>query len=77
MDFFVEKPSAPKRSMAYHLHVAQINLLMSSADCLCKQFGPRNIGPELDQNCLTLLLYSCNKFLKRLILKKSTNDDKP
>ena len=27
-------------------------LLVSSADSLCKQFGPRS-GPDLDQNCLT------------------------
>ena len=31
--------------------------LLSSADYLCKQFGPRsgptNVGPDLDPNCLT------------------------
>ena len=36
-----------------------LRLLMSSADNLCKQFGPRqNVGPDLDSNCLTLWWYS-------------------
>ena len=35
------------------------SLPASSADNLCKQFGPRsgptqNVGPDLDPNCLTL-----------------------
>ena len=31
-------------------------LLVTSADKLCKQFGPRSafVGPDLDRNCLTL-----------------------
>ena len=29
-------------------------LMVLSADNLCKQFGPRNVGPDLDLNCLTL-----------------------
>ena len=34
---------------------------MLSADNLCKQFGPRsgptNVGPDLDQNYLTLMVF--------------------
>ena len=43
---------------------------------LCKQFGPRsgptfwqNVGPDLDQNCLTPWKCSWENFLKELILK--------
>ena len=46
---------------------------LSSADNLCKQFGPRsgqNVGPDLDPNCLTLWWYSWKNFLKMFILKK-------
>ena len=49
-------------------------LLVSSADNLCKQFGPRsgrqNVGPDLDQNCLTLWWYSWKNFSEKMILKK-------
>ena len=45
-------------------------LLVSSADNLCKQFGPRSgpakrIGQDLDPNCLTLYRYSGNIFLEK------------
>ena len=33
----------------------------------------QNVGPGLDPNCLTLLLYSRKNVLKKLILKKATN----
>ena len=33
--------------------------------------GPKNVGPDLDSNCLTLKWYSLNNFSKKLILKKS------
>ena len=55
-------------------------LLMSSADNLCKQFGPdqawQNVGPDLDPNCLTLWWYSWKNYFKKLILKKSADDKK-
>ena len=38
--------------------LSSLCVLVSSADNLCKQFGPRsgptNVGPDLDPNCLTL-----------------------
>ena len=34
------------------------------------------VGHDLDPNCLTLLWYSGKNFLKKLILKKKTADDK-
>ena len=47
--------------------------LLSSADNLCKQCGPRsgrqNVGPDLDPNCLTLWWYSWKIFLKKFIKK--------
>ena len=45
-------------------------LLVSSADNLCKQFGPRS-GSTLDPICLTLRWHS-----KKLILKEKSADDK-
>ena len=80
-----------QRSTAFHqgLHCLQkylsrgfqyLCLLLSSADNLWKQFGPRpgptNVGPDLDPNCMTLKLYSWKKFSKRLVLKKSADDRK-
>ena len=39
-------------------HFKSTCLLVSSADNLCKQFGPRsgqtNVRPDLDPNCLAL-----------------------
>ena len=51
---------------------------MSSADNLCKQFGPRS---DLDPNCLKLWWYSWNNFSKMLNLKNicrphQKNDEK-
>ena len=44
---------------------------LSSADNLCKRFGPRSgstdIGPDLDPTCLCR-----TQFLKKLILKKKS-----
>ena len=49
---------------------------MSSADNLCNQLDPDNarqsIEPAMDPNCLTLL----KNFSKKLILKKSADDQK-
>ena len=40
-------------------------LLVSSADNLCKQFGPRsNVEPDVDLNCLRLLWCSRKNFWK-------------
>ena len=54
---------------------------LSSAENLCKQFEPRSrlkemlpVGPDLDPNCFTLIVFMTELFLKKLILKKA--DDK-
>ena len=47
---------------------------MSSADNLCKQFGPRsvskNVGPALDLNYLTLLIVFLKEFFQKVDFKK-------
>ena len=42
--------------------------LLAFADNLCKQFGPRSVGPELDPNHLTLIGF-LKEFLKLEDLK--------
>ena len=48
-------------------HKAMLPVRQSSAGDHCKQFGPRpgrqNIGPDLDPNCLTLLIVFLKFFL--------------
>ena len=58
-------PSPPPPMITYlsnNLACLTLCLLVSSADNLCKLFGPdqvrQNVGPELDPNCSTLLRYS-------------------
>ena len=50
----------------------------SSADYICKQFGPRSgltkVVPHLDPNCLTLMVFLKDFFWKCLLQKKSAND---
>ena len=56
--------------------------LVFSADNLCKQFGPRsgptedqaqqNVGPYLDQNCLTLMVFLTEFFRKVYCEKNQT-----
>ena len=51
-------------------------LLVSSADNFCKQFGPNQarhfVGPDLNPNCLTLIVF-LKEFFEKLILKKSAD----
>ena len=47
---------------------------LSSAENLCKQFKMLSVGPDLDPNCLTLIVFMTDFFWKKLILKKA--DDK-
>ena len=56
-------------------------LPVSSADNLCKQFGPRsaptkNVGPDLDPNCLTLCWYFLKNFCKSAYFEKSADNKK-
>ena len=52
---------------------------MSSADNLCKQFGPRlgptKAGHDLVPNCLTLMVF-LKDFFKNVDFEKKSADDK-
>ena len=50
--------------------------LLSSVDNLYKHLGPKNVGPDLDPNCLTLWWYSWKIFFLKSYLKKKNPDDK-
>ena len=53
---------------------------MSSADNFENSLDPdqarHNVGPDLDPSCLTLWWYSSKNFRKKLILKKSADNNK-
>ena len=51
-------------------------LLINFANSLDPDQAWQNVGPDLDPNCLTLWWYSWKIFLKKLILKKFTDDKK-
>ena len=72
-----------KKSRKITQHAKSLVTLPTSgaADNFCKQFGPRSgptqVGPDLDPNCLTLMVFLKDpKFPKRFILKKKTLDKK-
>ena len=44
--------------------------LFPASDDICKHFGPRNVGPDLDPKCLTLMI-----FLKKNKKKNETSAD--
>ena len=51
---------------------------MSSDDRLCKQFGqrsgPTKVGPDLDSNCLTVMVF-VKQFFKKVDFEKKTSAD--
>ena len=57
----------------FHLQLLTSCLLVSSADNLCKQFGPRlNIGPDLDPNMFhTMMEIFLNDFFEKIDFEKS------
>ena len=50
--------------------------LITFANSLDPDQARQNVWPDLDANCLTLWWYSWKSFLKKLIFKKITTDDK-
>ena len=61
------------RSLSHISHLI-LWLLVLSADKFCKQFGtrsgPANVGPDLDPNCLTLMVF-LTKFFKNADFEKN------
>ena len=51
-------------------------LLITFANSLDPDQARQNVGPDLDQNCLTLWSYSWKNFSKKLILKKISRRQK-
>ena len=51
-------------------------LLITFASSLDPDQVRQDVGPVLDRNCLTLWWYSWTNYLKKLILKKKSTDDK-
>ena len=62
-------------NMVYLLFVYKYCLLITLANSLDPDQA-YFVGPDLDPNCLTLCWSYCKKFLKELILKKKSADDK-
>ena len=52
------------------------HLLITFANSLDSDQVWQNVGPDLDPSCLTLWWYSWMIFLKKLIWKKKSTDDK-
>ena len=59
----------------FHLQLLTSCLLVSSADNLCKQFGPRlNIGPDLDLNMFhTLMEIFLKEFFEKVDFEKKNS----
>ena len=61
------------RPFSRNKDLSTLCLLVSSAENLCKQFGsgsgPTNVGPDLDPNCLTLMVF-LKEISEKLIAKK-------
>ena len=59
------------------LSLLEVNL--SYADNLCKQFGPdqdlQNIGPDLDPNSLTLIVFCKEFFFEKFDFEKKSAED--
>ena len=49
-------------------------LLVSSADNLCKQFG-QDVGPDLDPNCLTMMVF-LKEFFEKVAFEKISRRQK-
>ena len=52
------------------------NRILTSVYNLGKQFEPQNVGPDLDPNCLTLIVFVKEFFLKKLICNKTSKQQK-
>ena len=57
------------------LLVETSHLLITFAISLDPEEARQNVGPHLDTNCLTLMVFM-KEFLKKLLLKKNSTDNK-
>ena len=66
--------------MALHFILITPCLLVLSSDNLCKHLDPdqarQNVGPNLDPNCLTLMIFSKEYFAEVDFEKKPAEDNK-